>query len=412
MHICSQYYVNMLFENQISEVAERQKKTFLGRNTGVLREKCREIDLYENFVIVITGVRRSGKSTLMLQLLEKDREGVFFLNFEDPRLSGFETDDFSRLDAVIDATHARILFFDEIQMLHNWELYVRQKLDEGFKVVVTGSNATLLSRELATKLTGRNLPYELFPFSYPEFLTFRNWENTDDHVQNYLENGGFPEYLKVGNGVILNRLLEDILTKDIAVRFGLRDVNSLRQMAVYLLSNIGKPVSATGLKNLFNLRSPAAILEYFSYLENTYVVQFLPKFGYSMKVQIRNPKKVYAIDMGLFTHNSIVFSEEAGRRLENTVYLHLRRKYTELYYFNDQRECDFIVFSKGKPVDILQVCYELSDLNKNREFSGLKEALDFFHQKKGRIITFNQKETFKINGKVIEVVPLREFLLE
>ncbi|MBX2953089.1 MAG: ATP-binding protein [Leadbetterella sp.] len=402
----------MLLDSQISEVAERQKKTFLGRNTGVSREKRREITLYENFVTVITGVRRGGKSTLMLQLLEDNPGGVFFLNFEDPRLAGFDTDDFSRLDMVIEKTDARILFFDEIQMLTNWELYVRQKLDEGFRIVVTGSNATLLSRELGTKLTGRNLPYELFPFSYREFLAYASYKNSDNSAWEYLENGGFPEYLKTGNGAVLNRLLEDILMKDIAVRYGLRDVNSLRQLAVYLLSNIGKPVSATGMKNLFDIRSPATILEYFSYLENTYVVQFLPKFSYSLKVQIRNPRKVYAIDMGLFTHNSIVFTDEAGRRLENTVYLHIRRKYTELYYFQDQRECDFIAIHKGRPAEILQVCYELTDLNKTREFTGLKEALDFFKEEKGRIITFNQKDTFKFHGKVIEVVPLTEFLLE
>jgi len=402
----------MLLDSQINEVADRQKKTFLGRNTGILREKRQEITLYENFVTVITGVRRGGKSTLMLQLLENATEGVFFLNFEDPRLAGFDPDDFSRLDTVIEKAGARILFFDEIQMLTHWEGYVRQKLDESFRVVVTGSNATLLSRELGTKLTGRNLPYELFPFSYREFLAFSSRENSDSSVLYYLEHGGFPEYLKTGNGVVLNRLLEDILMKDIAVRYGLRDVNSLRQLAVYLLSNIGKPVSATGLKNLFDLRSPATILEYFSYLENTYVVQFMPKFSYSLKVQIRNPRKVYAIDMGLFTHNSIVFTDEAGRRLENTVYLHLRRKYTELYYFQDQRECDFIAVYKGKPVEILQVCYELTDLNRNREFTGLKEALDFFKEEKGRIITFHQKDTFKFHGKVIEVVPLKEFLME
>ncbi len=402
----------MLFENQISEVAERQKETFLTKNPGIKREKITEINLYENFVTVITGIRRAGKSTLMLQLLHDHREEVFFLNFEDTRLSGFETDDFQRLDTVIQQSGARILFFDEIQMLNRWELYVRQKLDEGFKVAVTGSNATLLSQELATKLTGRNLPYELFPFSYQEFLTFHEWENTEEHILNYLENGGFPEYLKTANGMVLNRLLEDILVKDIAVRFGLRDVNSLRQIAVYLLSNIGKPVSATGLKNLFQLRSPAAILEYFAYLENTYVVQFLPKFSYSLKVQVRNPKKVYAIDLGLFTQNSIVFTEEAGRRLENTVYLHLRRKYTEIYYFQDQKECDFIAIQKGRPVEILQVCYELNDLNKGRELSGLLEALDFFKETKGRIITFNQKETIKLQKKTIELVPAKDFLLE
>lgn len=211
--------------------------------------------------------------------------------------------------------------------------------------------------------------------------------------------------------MVLQRLLVDVLNRDIAVRYGVRDVNSLHQLAVYLISNIGKPVSATKLKDLFGLKSVSAITDYFSHLENTYLVQFLPKFSYSLKTQIRNPKKVYAIDLGLFTHNSIFFTDELGRRLENTVYLHLRRKYQEIYYFSEKKECDFVAIQQGKPMEILQVCYDIHTDNMKREFDGLVDALKYFEEDKGKIITFNQKDIFEVEGKTIELIPLNEFLM-
>jgi len=401
----------MLTDNQLLEIVDYQNDYFLNKNSGLQREKLQEIQLYENFVLLITGVRRAGKSTLLLQLMKENQENSLFLNFEDPRLAGFELSDFQKLDKIIKNKKVKNLFFDEIQIFEGWEMYVRQKLDEGFKVAVTGSNASLMSREMGTKLTGRNLPYELFPFSYTEFLQYKNAENNSESAHKYLYGGGFPEFLNLENGLVLQRLLVDVLNRDIAVRYGIRDVNSLHQLAVYLISNIGKPVSATKLKDLFGLKSVSAITDYFSHLENTYLVQFLPKFSYSLKTQVRNPKKVYAIDLGLFTHNSIVFTDEPGRRLENTVYLHLRRKYQEIYYFSEKKECDFVAIKQGKPAEIVQVCYNIHTDNMKREFDGLVEALKFFDEEKGKIVTFDQKDFFEVEGKTIELIPLHEFLI-
>ncbi|MDR0801289.1 ATP-binding protein [Fluviicola sp.] len=400
----------MISQELIAEVIDVQKEVFLKKGTGVERDQLQTIQIHESFVNVITGIRRCGKSTFLRQILKNNFQSALFLNFEDTRLAGFKTDDFRRLDAEITKRKINVLFFDEIQMLENWELYVRQKIDEGFQIIVTGSNATLLSHELGTKLTGRHLSSELFPFSYTEFLKFKKLESSYESVKMYLESGGFPEYLKTNLPTILNQLLDDILYRDIAVRYGVRDIVSLRKLAVYLISNIGKQVSATNLTKLFDIKAVSTMLEYFSHLENTYIVQFVPKFSYSLKAQIRNPKKVYTIDLGLFAHNSVVFTEESGRRLENLVYLHLRRKYKEIYYFSEKKECDFVVIEKEKPRALIQVCYELNEDNLMRELEGTFEVLRFFKEKKAVIVTMNQKDRFEKDGLIVEVISLQELL--
>jgi uncharacterized protein len=402
----------MLLQSQLAEVADAQAENFQNKNVGWQRELLPKLKLPNNFALIITGIRRCGKSTLLFQLLKEKFSNAFYLHFEDPRLAGFENDDFNRLSNEIVKRNPSVLFFDEIQLLKNWEQFVRQKLDEGYKVVITGSNATLLSKELGTKLTGRHLSVELFPFSYTEFLGLRKLKDTEKSVLEYLRKGGFPEYLKTENGFVLNQLLEDILYRDIAVRYAVRDVKSLKQLAVYLLSNIAKPVSASNLTKLFAIKSVSALLDYFGFLENAYIVQFLPMFSYSLKKQIRNPRKVYSIDLGLFTENSIVFSDENGRRIENAVYLHLRTAHTELYYFHEKKECDFVVFEKGKPKELIQVCYDLTADNLERETSGLLAAMDYFNMSLGKIVTLKQKDSFKKDGKKIDVVPLNEFLME
>jgi predicted AAA+ superfamily ATPase len=401
----------MLLATQIAKVLDSQNESFSIKNPGLKREKLATLKITENFALIITGIRRCGKSTLLNQLLKEETDNTLFLNFEDTRLAGFETDDFTRLIDEIKKREVRILFFDEIQLLENWELFVRQMLDEDYKIVITGSKATLLSNELGTKLTGRHLSTELFPFSFNEFLAFKNLENSAASLQEYLQEGGFPEYLKTDNGVVLNQLLEDILNRDIVVRYGVRDVITLKKLTTYLISNIGKPVSGNNLKELFNIKSTNTILDFFSYLENAYIIQFVSKFSYSLKKQIRNPKKVYAIDLGLFSQNSIVFSNENGRRLENVVYLYLRQKYKEIYYFQEKKECDFVVIEKGKVKELIQVCHELTAENMDREMNGLIEAMDFFNIKNGKIISFNQKETFNKGGKVITVLPANEFII-
>lgn len=261
----------IITQDVVAEVIDGQNEIWLKKNDGVKREKVSSIKLHTGFASVITGIRRCGKSPLLRQLLPSVSGASLFLNFEDPRLAGFETDDFRRLDKELNARKIKNLFFDEIQMLEGWELYVRQKLDEDFKVVVTGSNATLLSKELGTKLTGRHLSYKLFPFSYEEFLRFNRLRNGQKAVDAYILEGGFPEYLKLQEPSVLQQFLDDILLRDIAVRYGVRDTVSLRRLAVYLISNIGKPVSATKLTTLFNIKAASTVLEYFSYLQDVLI---------------------------------------------------------------------------------------------------------------------------------------------
>jgi predicted AAA+ superfamily ATPase len=402
----------MLSQHLLAEVIESQNAIWEKENFSTKRDILTEFKLHKGFAHVITGIRRCGKSTLLRQLLPEVTGKTLFLNFEDPRLSAFEKDDFRRLDHILTTGKVENIFFDEIQMLDGWEWYVRQKLDEGYKVVVTVSNATLLSTELGTKLTGRHLTTELFPFSYTEFLNFQKQEDALPALETYLREGGFPDYLRIREPAVLHLLADDILLRDIAVRHGIRDVNSLRRLAVYLLSNIGKPIAATRLTGVFNIKAVSTILEYFSYMEDAYLVQFVPKFSYSLQTQIRNPRKVYAIDLGLFTHNSVVFTEERGRRLENLVFLHYRRQGKELFYFSEKRECDFIAFEKGKRPEAVQVCHQINQDNLKREIEGLTEALDFFGLNKGTIITIDQSDVYRVNGREIVLMPVRELLMK
>ena len=336
----------MIRQDEIAFVIDSQRDTFLKRDSGFLREALANVPVADSFATIITGIRRCGKSTLLLQLLRRDYQDAIYLNFDDIRLSGFEVGDFTRLHKEIEKRAIKVLFFDEIQVVKEWEKYVNQLLREGYKVFVTGSNASMLSVELGTYLTGRHLSMELFPFSYSEFIKFKELENGEDAVKEYIKTGGIPEYLKTGMPVILNTLVDDILMRDIAVRHSVRDVVSLRQLTAFLITNIGNLVSANKLVGMFNIKSAATFLEYFSFLKDAYLLEFLPMFSHSLKVQARNPKKVYVMDMGLYTENSVTTSENTGRRLENLIFLHLRKKYKQIFYYKDRGECDFIAMEK------------------------------------------------------------------
>lgn len=401
----------MVRQEQIQEVIRMQKDRFLDKNVSLLRTDLTKVPIVENFTTIITGIRRCGKSTLLLQLLKEHYESALYLNFEDIRLAGFEYSDFVRLKSEIDRQDQKVLFFDEIQLVEKWEIFVHQLLNEGYTVFVTGSNASLLSREMGTHLTGRHLSMELFPFSYSEFLDFHNIKSSEKSVADYMKTGGMPEFVKTGQSLILNSLTDDIVVRDIAIRHNIRDVYPLKQLAVYLISNIGKPVSANKLTGIFGIKSATTLLEYFDYFQDSYLLEFVPQFSYSLRAQTRNPKKVYTIDTGFIEAVSLSFSEDNGRKFENMIYLHLRRKYRELYYFKDKSECDFVVFEKGKPIQLVQTCYEINDENFEREYNGLKKAMEFFDLKDGVIVTMNQKDEFNENGFKINLIPAYEFLI-
>ena len=401
----------MIKQSDLMAVIKRQR-SILNKTTSLDRKLLPQIPpIIKDFALIITGVRRCGKSTLLAQLIKKEQEKALFLNFDTAKLFDFDFSDFTILDAILeDNPKITWLYFDEIQVIDNWEIYIREKLDRGYGIVITGSNASLLSRELGTKLTGRHISRELFPFSYDEFCTFKNRAINKKSLLEYLKIGGFPQYIKTGKPIVLNMLINDILYRDIAVRYNIRDDKSLKRLLVYLISNVGNLVSATKLKQTIGVKSTATILDYFSFFEQAYLLFLMPKFSYSHKVQLINPKKIYFIDSGLQSEISASFSKDYGRKLENMMYLELRKITTELYYYNEKgKECDFVVCKKNEVKLLIQVCFELDNENIEREQNGLFDAMDFFKKEKGYIITCNQIDTINNQNKTIEVVPIYQF---
>lgn len=404
----------MIKKTDIEEVVSQQQIRMLERDIGYPRDLLSNLpENLPNHALIISGIRRCGKSTLLHQLWSGHSQDTFYFNFDTPRLYNFELSDCVLLDTIIAQSGKMNLFFDEIQVVQGWELYVRQKLDEGYRVAITGSNASLLSKELGTKLTGRHVSKELFPFSYNEFCAFLKMEFNDVSLAEYLVTGGFPEYVKTQNFDILTALIDDIVYRDIAVRHNIRDVKPLKQLLIYLASNVSNLVTATKLKQSVGIKSAATILEYFSFFEQSYLIQLMPKFSYSYKSQLVNPRKIYFLDNGLLSAVSVSFNKDNGRKLENMVFWELRRQYKELFYFNENgRGCDFVVCDKNLPIRLIQVCYELDRENEDREYNGLFDAMKFFKMTTGTIITFNQEDTVHREDMRVDVVPAYHFLVK
>jgi predicted AAA+ superfamily ATPase len=399
--------------SEMREVVNTQYEALAGQDMGLIRHALAGLPNQKTHALIVSGIRRCGKSTLLHQFVKKRRGSFFYLNFDDIRLSGFSPVDFLLLDTVINEKKAKMLFFDEIQSAERWELYIRQKLDEGYQVFITGSNASMLSLELGSKLTGRHITRELFPFSYPEYCEFTKQKAGLPPLEEYLCRGGFPEYLKTGNSEIITQLQTDILYRDIAVRYHLRDVSSLKRLFTYLVSNPAQLVSPSRLLQVAGVRSPTTVLEYFSYFESAYLIQLMPCFSWALKKQSLAPKKMYVVDNGIIMNGSLSFTDDEGPLLENFVYNALRRYSRDLFYFaGSSKECDFIVNPHGGNPLCIQVCNELTLDNQGREITGLLEAMEFFNRREGLIITRNTSDIILEQGKKIRVIPAWKFNFE
>ncbi|NOZ47316.1 MAG: ATP-binding protein [Chlorobi bacterium] len=396
----------MVLKSEIEKAFELQQERKYNKNF-IDRLFLDKIRYKDSQIEVISGIRRCGKSTLLLQIMKKYKKTAF-INFEDPRIFNFELEDFKKLDDVI-GDDVNAYFFDELQNVKGWEIYIRHLHDRGKKVFITGSNATMLSKDLGTRLTGRYIRHELFPFSYKEYLKFRKMKDSSKAFGKYISEGGLPEFLRDKNPEILQTLLRDIVIRDIAVRYNIKNTKTLMDITLFLISNIGKEHTYNSLKKHFSVGSASTVSDYLSWLNDAYLLFYLPKFSWSSKNLTLNPRKVYAIDTGLVNFNSLSFTEDKGRLLENTIFLFLKQLSFVLYYFRNKGECDFVVFDNNKCKMLIQVSSEIHSDNKNREINGLLEAMNYFDKSEGFIITNNQKDVLKFKNKTINIIPANEF---
>lgn len=375
------------------------------------------------FIIIITGIRRSGKSTILFDL-KNDFKNAYYVNFDDDRLINFKVEDFQVLyELLIELFGDRKIFlFDEIQNVVGWERFVRRLHNNRKKVYITGSNATMLSKELGTHLTGRHIAFSLFPFSFKEFLTFNKHKinnlTTSEKSKlkrlfnQYLKKGGFPEYLKTEKKEYLKFVYENILYKDIITRYNIKNEKALKEVVYFAISNIAKEISFNQLKKLTGLTSATTVKEYFSYLENAFLLFLIPRYDSSLKKQIYYNKKVYLIDTAFVDILGFRTSKDYGRLLENLVFIELKRRNKEIYFHKNNKECDFVIKKANKIIKAIQVTKELNDKNQEREIQGLLEAMKIHKLKTGLILTDDQEKEFRIKKKRIIVKPIWKWLIE
>lgn len=395
-----------------------------------------------NQIITITGPRRAGKSYLMRQMARRlsdkgvKRENILFVNFEDPRFASLDTKLLAQVYDVyrgfLFPTDIPYIFLDEIQEVAGWEKWVRTMHElKKAKIIVSGSNAHLLSRELGTLLTGRHLDLTVFPLSFAEYLTFNKMEvknafdivgkeaEIDGLLHKYIEAGSFPEVaLSVKKTEVLLNYFDDLLTKDLLKRFRVRKTPAMKTLIKYYLSNAGNLVTFTSAGK--SLQVHTNTIERFSgYFEDVYLIFLLKRFSYKVREQEKSPRKIYAIDTGLCNSLGFRFSENIGRLAENIVFLALKRKQildpqVELFYWKDaqHREVDFVIKENLKVTSMIQVCWNMRDeKTRNRELRSLQKAMKDLNITNATVITDAAEGEEKLNGYTVKMVPLRKWLL-
>ncbi len=416
----------------------------------LLKQIIRDFHLSENFdvkprniqppidtkkIITLIGVRRCGKTSIFYhminQLIEKiEKTKILFLNFEDER---FELNS-DELDLILQAymelypsykLSECYFFFDEIQNIPNWEKFIRRMYDTISKnIFITGSNSKLLSSEIATSLRGRTLNFEIFPLSFKEYLSFKDIEVDfysskslafiKNAQESFLKNGSFPEILFLEE-IYANKTLQEyfnvLLYKDLAERYNITNTVALKFFLKRIISSSTKQIS---INKIFNeLKSSGikigknTLYEFLEYVQNIYLALTLQKYDNSLINKELGEKKIYSIDIGLNNATEFRFSDDIGKSLENAVFLELKRKEFDIYYYRTSKsECDFLVFDKNTISDVIQVTFDMSDENtKNREIKGLIEACKNFDLKSGTIITFDSEDELIENGIKIKIIP-------
>ena len=387
-------------------------------------------------IIAVAGPRRAGKTCYMYQLIQdllaqgnRSREDILFVDFEDYRLTDFTPADTDALLTAFQQVAGKaptFLFFDEIQQLPGWSRVLRTLHNQNrYRIVVTGSNADLLEREIATELRGRCRNILMMPFSFPEFLRFHGIPDDEltlltpargrvlNAFEQYLQEGGFPEVVKKETLPEKRELLQTyyrtIFYRDILERYNVKAKTLLEALMRHSLNTFSDLFSISmfekELKRHHLTGSKQTISNYLGYLREVFFLAAHDKFSYSSRQRIMNPKKIYLLDTG-FSLLSTNFSENRGKLLENVVAVEMFRRRAECFYYKGRRECDFIIKQGTKPKAAIQVCRELTPKNETRELRGLREAMNAFAIEEGFILTNDEERELTFEGAKIQVMPV------
>jgi len=430
-------------DSQLIEVLEFWNFWNQDRRTGVYRKDYAD-ELYRQRKLkeasIVAGVRRAGKSTILLQVLRKlidsgtPRENILYVNFEEPTFIPYLTVEFLlRIhDLYLERFNPRgrtYVVLDEVQLVPGWERFVRglYDRDKDIKFYITGSSSKLLSKEYGTSLTGRIVSNEVFPLSFQEFLAFKEKEEMIERSRGkgspalrnlfnqYTRFGGFPQVVLTEEEKDKMQILKDyytaVIEKDIIQRYQVRDIKKLKEFCLNLYANVATHFSGYQAEKRQKISQPTAN-KFLEYAREVFLVQTTDYFSYSFTEQKANPYKVYAIDPGLYNAVSFRFSENIGRIFENVVYLGLRRKGEDIFYWKGKGEVDFLI-RKGTRIDrLINVCWKLNKKNEKREFSGLYEAMKQFNVSNAQIIVSGYDDQLDIKGKKIVISNFFNWLKE
>lgn len=413
----------------LKQIILEQQEILHAQNKRYVQRYIADEWLKTSEILIISGIRRCGKSVLMQQIRDRLVEKDFFFNFDDERLANFKLDDFQKLQECFVELFGEqhTYYFDEIQNIEGWERFVRRLYNAGNKIVITGSNARMLSRELGTHLTGRYIQVEIYPFSFQEYLAMNEipvnaktlYTTTGRATMvksfvKYMECGGFPKFLQDGSVSYLTSLYESIIYRDILTRNGLTNEKEMLELMFYLASNATKRVTYSSLGKVVGIQHPDTIKNYLEYIQQTYLISQLFRYDPSVKKQMMSPKKIYFVDNAIIKRIGFNATENNGVFLENLVFIELKRRGWDVYYYADKKECDFIV-RKGLHIsDAYQVTLKMdSPQTREREIAGVREAMQAYSLSKGYILTFEGKETINFDdGTIVEVVPVWEWILQ
>ena len=420
----------MTTQDLLPIIAE-QKEEFLSEDfTGLCtREEEQQIDLKSHLAQVVIGVRRSGKSTMCRKVLREANVKTAYVNFDDERLASVQTSDLNNILESLYVIYGdfEYLLLDEVQNIDGWPLFVNRLLRQKMHLIVTGSNAKLLSNELTTHLTGRHHKIMLFPFSFEEYarlkqispqaLTTKGQATIKRELTAYLMNGGLPELLaEKDTQSYVMALLEAIIKRDITLRFKVRYPEVLQRLATYLMDNFAQEYNASAIADLLGV-SDHTIDIYCNYLQEAFLLLAVKKFSYKSRERIRDAK-IYVIDNAFISNRTNTFStENLGWRLENAVFVELLRRagkrFADVFYYRDRSfEVDFLVAKNGVVEELYQVCYDITnEKTRKREINALLQAAKMFHCNHLTLLTFDAQETITQDGFTIYIQSASQWLL-